>query len=361
MSTPKSLIVSHNFNPGHYSHLIANQKLLSEAGYNSRFHWNAGFNRFSQHEPSIAGNSLRDVVNLKQGDLLVVWFPSLRALLDMAIAKMFTRAKVIYIFHEPVDSIRAYLASGFGLLKTARIMLISLVNRLLVAFSDKIVLPSENAYKVFKSKYSYNGEIAKISLMFDDECGENQILDINNRRFVAYIGTIAEDHAFDEYVKFIIYALKNNILSQVTFLIATRSELPQYLADKLADLMGDPRLKIVSGKPLSNDEINTYFSQSIVVWNAYRRSMQSGVLPKAFMFGTPVIISENNQSEYFVNNETGVEISRTYKEDEICDAIMRIKTDFPKYSHFCREKFLQCFYYKTLSVDFMKLVNREGN
>lgn len=358
MSAPKSLIVSHNYNPGHYSHLIANQKLLSEAGYDCRFHWNESFNRFSQHDSSNAGNSLRAVVDLKQGDLMVVWFPSLRALFDMAIAKIFTRAKIIYIFHEPVDSVRAYLASGFGLLKTARIMLISVVNRLLVAFSDKIVLPSDNAYKVFNSKYSYGGETAKISLMFDDECGTNQILDINKRKFVAYIGTIAEDHAFDEYIKFISYALKNNILPEVTFLIATRSELPPDLAAKLVDFMGNDRLKIVSGKPLSNDEINIYFSQSIVVWNAYRRSMQSGVLPKAFMFGTPVIISENNRSEYFVNNETGVEISKNYKEDEIYDAITRVKTDFAFYSHFCRERFLNCFYYKALSEDFMLLVNQ---
>ena len=50
------------------------------------------------------------------------------------------------------------------------------------------------------------------------------------------------------------------------------------------------RLKLVVGKPMSNLEINNYFNKSLVVWNAYRRSMQSGVLPKAYMFGTPVII-----------------------------------------------------------------------
>ncbi|MBR7784651.1 hypothetical protein, partial [Undibacterium luofuense] len=105
-------------------------------------------------------------------------------------------------------------------------------------------------------------------------------------------------------------------------------------------------LKIVSGKPLSNDEINSYFSQSIVVWNAYRRSMQSGVLPKAFMFGTPVLISSNNRSEFFENNKTGIEISLTYQKSEIYEAIYRIQSDFQKFSNLAREKFLSNFYYK---------------
>jgi hypothetical protein len=44
--------------------------------------------------------------------------------------------------------------------------------------------------------------------------------------------------------------------------------------------------------------------------------MQSGVLPKAYMFGTPVLVSTSNQSEYFEDGVHGVCISDSYTVQE---------------------------------------------
>jgi glycosyltransferase involved in cell wall biosynthesis len=98
-----------------------------------------------------------------------------------------------------------------------------------------------------------------------------------------------------------------------------------------------------------------------VVWNAYRRSMQSGVMPKAFMFGTPVLISDLNQSEFFVNHECG-EIIFKYNYESIVLGISRIIENFSMYSKSCRISFLRNYFYKTHSQQFLEFISssKEG-
>jgi glycosyltransferase involved in cell wall biosynthesis len=91
-----------------------------------------------------------------------------------------------------------------------------------------------------------------------------------------------------------------------------------------------------AGRALTNAEINKYYAKSTVVWNAYKRSMQSGVLAKAYMFGTPVVVSILNKSEYFLDRENGVLVSGKYDFTEIQDAIGDIILRFEEYSSQCR-------------------------
>jgi glycosyltransferase involved in cell wall biosynthesis len=351
----KAIIVSHKFNPGHLSHLLANYKLLSDAGVSVSFLWNRKFSEFSQLniKPGIA--TKKDLLKLNDGDLLIVWFPSIQALLDMLVVRALKKGKIIYIFHEPFDSIRSYLASGFGVVKTIKISLISLVNYLLVLCAHKIILPSDNAFDAFTLKYRCKRYFTKIPLMFDDESLESGLG--VRRQFISYIGTVAEDHAFDEFVKFVTNALGQNLFPDFKFLIATRSDIPIDSLDLLSPFINYQRLVVVSGVPLSNNEINGYYATSIIVWNAYKRSMQSGVLPKAYMFGTPVITSESNQSEFFVDGETGIEIKKGYDVDDISSAIERISIDFSRYSQHCREMFINNYYYISLSDKFLKFIS----
>jgi glycosyltransferase involved in cell wall biosynthesis len=85
--------------------------------------------------------------------------------------------------------------------------------------------------------------------------------------------------------------------------------------------------------------------------------MQSGVLPKAYMFGVPVITSSSGSSEYFINGSTGLAISSDYDSDDFIEAISLMLVSFPKFSLCARAFFLDKFYYKSLSDDFLDGLN----
>jgi hypothetical protein len=85
--------------------------------------------------------------------------------------------------------------------------------------------------------------------------------------------------------------------------------------------------------------------------------MQSGVLPKAYMFGTPVLMSTSNKSEYFEEGVHGALISDQYSRAEFEDAILKMQLKWPALSDNCRAFFLQNFDYRALSSTFMHFVS----
>jgi glycosyltransferase involved in cell wall biosynthesis len=217
-------------------------------------------------------------------------------------------------------------------------------------------LPSNNAFSNIKRAGKNPEKFAKINLMFEDEY--NSCDTPFSRKFVSYIGTIAEDHAFDEFVRFVVNSVERNELPDLQFLIATRSQIPESFQNAVSYCIKQNRLIVKSEKPLSNKEINHYYASSLVVWNAYKRSMQSGVMPKAYMFGTPVVVSDRNQSEFFIDRRTGIMISSVYDFDEILKAVNIISKNFDDYTVNCRSMFLEKFHYKALAKSFMDFVTQ---
>ncbi len=351
----KAYISSRRFHPGHFSHMHANYLMLTEVGFESCLYVNSGFDAESANLNRI--NHFSQLCADKQFQYLIVWFPSIQSVFDMLYVRLFRRnAKIIYFFHEPYDSFSNYLKSGFSLLKTIKITIVQIFNFCLVALANKIVLPSNAALKIYEANYAWlNKPHLRLPLLFSDEL-LGPILEFPERRFISYLGTIAEDHAFDQFVLFVAKASEEGIFPELQFLIATRSDLPEWAVKQLARAMETKKLIVRSGKPLTNTEINTYYHASVVVWNAYKRSMQSGVMPKAFMFGTPVLVSELNQSEFFINHERG-ELIAQYNYESFVSTVNAIIANFPMYSKCSREAFLTQYFYKAHSQEFLKFIS----
>jgi glycosyltransferase involved in cell wall biosynthesis len=335
--------------------MYANYLLLVDLGLSPSLYVNTGFNQMASDLKKI--NHFSQLFSDKDFKYLMVWFPSIQSLVDMLFVRLFRKnVTVIYFFHEPYDSFYSYLKSGFSLLKTIKISIVSLFNLFLVALSNKVVLPSNAALTKYNQNYSWlNKPHIRIPLLFSDEL-LNQVNESSQRPFISYIGTVADDHAFDEFVAFVSRATEENTFTGLQFLIATRSDLPEWVSQKLAGAISAGRLVVHSGRPLTNIEINDYYHSSVVVWNAYRRSMQSGVMPKAFMFGTPVLVSELNQSEFFINHENG-ELITQYNYEIIVVAISNIIMSFANYSKLSREAFLKQYFYKAHAQKFLEFIS----
>lgn len=172
------------------------------------------------------------------------------------------------------------------------------------------------------------------------------------RLYFSYIGTVAADHSFQEYLEFVEWAVTNNKLENICFMIGTKSEFEIPEALKTSS-----RVAIHKGQPMTDEEINAYYSSSIAVWNAYARTTQSGVLAKSFMFGTPVIVLRANLNEFTRDGQNVVAIDDNTDQEQLAAAVEKICGNFDAFSSECRNEFEKSFYYRVHNEEFERIIN----
>jgi glycosyltransferase involved in cell wall biosynthesis len=243
------------------------------------------------------------------------------------------------------------------LVKILKICFINVINIITVLLSDKIILSSSKSFNTYKLKYDkYNNNFTTFPLLFDDEA--LNLIGTKRKKYISYIGTIAADHAFDSYVNFIKVSIEQNWFTNFDFLIACKNNIPIKEKRILSSLLQSGRITISEGYPMTNNEINNYFNESLIVWNAYNRSMQSGVLPKSYMFGAAILGSNSCNNEFINNHVTGILLKNNKDVYEIKDALVEIIESQNFFSTNCRKMFIENFYYKAFSNRFLSFLNQ---
>lgn len=338
------IIVSLNFNPGHVSHLIASYKQMEELGYSSVYYVNPLFAKFLPDNVSIITSDIK----IPKCDVAVITFPSLHNLpLIQRLRKQGT--KILYIFHEPLAPLSHYRVSGFSYKYLMKLWIIDHINSLTVKWSDSILIPSKKALEYYQKNPKYkNPNVQYIPLLYDDEALNAKPC---NRQYISYIGTVAADHSFDEFLKYVEKAIDYNWNPEYKFLIATKSGFD--IPEKLSICS---RVVIKKGTPLTNEEINNAYSSSLLVWNAYTRTTQSGVLAKAYMFGTPALVMKHNLNEFMVDKQTVFSIIDNTDVNEIQSGVENIICNFNRYTTCCRKLFFSHFYYRNYNQVLKKIL-----
>lgn len=343
----KALIISLSPNIGHLSHVIAYNSLFEELGYKSAIYV---LPQSIKYLPSgvDAHTSIR---SMNEYDVALMYSPCFKNIKEALRIKLNSKCKLIYVYHEPLGAKQSFRDAGFSWLKTQMIFLKDKVNCLLIKMADHIILSSKKALEHYENGAykKINQNYTCISLIFTDE--NNSKFHGLSRLYFSYIGTVAADHSFNEFLQFVEWAVRENKLTKLKFLIATKSEfeVPQVLNDS-------PRVEIHKGKPLSNEEINEAYASTLVVWNAYARTTQSGVLAKSFMFGTPAVVLKKNLSEFTMEGQEVVAIDDNTSFVEIESAVNRVVSDFNHFSVSCRRRFEETFYYRRYNEEIRKLV-----
>ena len=150
----KVLIVSLKYHPGHYSHLIAYYSLLQDLGYDSYLLIN---NKFADLDKESAYNKLYNmpISNYKKFYLVIFLFPSLKNILEIIKFKIFSSSKIIYLFHEPINSYNEFYKTGFNTFQIIKLFFIDIINKITIFLSDKLILPSKTALSVYKKNIIY--------------------------------------------------------------------------------------------------------------------------------------------------------------------------------------------------------------
>jgi hypothetical protein len=342
----KAVIISDNNHIGHLSHSLAFYRLCENVGLDVTLYIHKDLEKYI---PSEYNAVFSDKGLMGHYDVAIIYSPSVHNLGIVIRLRMGGCRKIFYVFHEPISSFKPFKEAGFSNSYILKLRLGNIYQTIMTYMVDGIILASNQAIQQYcKSKVYRKNAYDYMPLIFDDESSSQS----SNREFFSYIGTVAADHSFQEYLDFVCYAIKHNRLPNINFLIATKSsfEVP-------VELQTSDRVVIQQGRPMSNSEINEFYSKTFVVWNAYERSMQSGVLAKSFMFGTPAIVLRKNLSEFTQDGVEVKSINCNTDKEEIETAVGIIVNNFIDYSTNCRKRFLETFYYKKYNTFFRQLLN----
>ena len=257
------------------------------------------------------------------------------------------------LYHEPWDGIRERIKEGNEILKY---LMINIYQKYLILNSDIILLPSEIAYKNYeKYEKKFNSSYYKTQLIFVDE---NNKSDEIIKKYFSYIGTVTESHNFIRYIEVIKYINKKN--KNIQFAIFTKTNISKYLDSDLKRMVQEDKIIIKHGENLTNSEINEAYKNSFCIWNFYKRSTQSGVLPKAYMFSTPVLASNlETFSKNVLRGKTGEILELNADDETIFSIVEKIRNDIENYSKNCRSIFYEKFEYKSQKKTIENIIEKE--
>ena len=336
-------LVSLRFKPGFVSHLSAFAKACHELGFESEFVVDLRYKRF----PDLAAVAPVSVYTgtWQRGCFTHALFTNV-SLQNRRLALQLKAwgVRILYLYHEPWKRSLDFL-KGEGFKGWISATLAHHASKAMLKISDAVILGSRYGAEVYGERdVRYNRNAFHLPLMFDDEVLPTEREELGRRQYFSYIGAICRSHGFDQYLAFVRESLRRK--PNLRFLIASRLPLPPYVLKDPIIRRNLNRVEILCGRPLQTEEINECYRESFCVWNLYWRSTQSGVLPKAFMFGTPVLASRLGSFCEYVKDRCNGRFGNPEDTQGIEAALDDIRENIARYTVNCRKTFLETFFYR---------------
>jgi len=343
-------ISSLKFSAAHMSHMIAYAKLFEYMGHDPIFWLDKGYQKMIMEQETFPTVWYTGAVPT-DAKAVLLYNPSVS---NSKVSKKLERhgLKLLYVYHEPWESFQQRLKEG--LKQALKAFVAHYYSTRVLKYADIVIVPSNYALKLYnKSDEKYNKNVIMIPLLFDDELTSK--LDVSKKEYFSYIGHAVRGHMFDKYIELIKWIYTSG--SNMKFEIATGTDIRRTIRKDaiIQKMISTGALKLSYGRPLSNLEINQAYERSFCVWNVYRRSTQSGVLPKAFMFGTPVIASNLGSFPEFVRDGENGYLVDDYSFESLYKKLILVNENIGIVSQNCRNTFEKTFYWKA-QVDKMRQI-----
>lgn len=348
----KAVVISLRFNPGFLQTLIGYARALGGLGIVTEFLVDPlyeGFEEVAAAGPLIA---YRGAAISKTWDIAIFLNPSIDNY-RVGIQLKTCGAKILYLYHEPWQLSLAYVRHE-GLRGAARAMAAHRATVPVLRLADRILLPSKTALEIYRQVDAHhNSNAIYFPLIFEDQA-QRSIADLlAQKRYFSFIGNPCRSHGFDHYIDVIRYGIRAG--HKIQFLIASRFPVPKVVLRDPILRNNLHRIELRCGRPLSEEEINGCFAASFSVWNLYRRTTQSGVLPKAFMFGAPVIASRIGSFPESVRDGWNGRFADPRDLEDVWDAVQYMQKNLSSFARNCRTTFREAFYYGS-NVDALKKI-----
>jgi glycosyltransferase involved in cell wall biosynthesis len=346
-------VVSLRFNPAFIQHLIAFGKMIRELGHDPAFVLNSAYSGFAElgavadvFEPDFGhdGGALSHAVFLN---------PSVENQ-KMAASLKAKGTKVLYVLHEPWQPMLNFVWTE-GLLPGLKGLLAHRISTPVIKLADVVILESRYGLKAYEaSDVKYNRNCVYFPQIYDDEAPAEIDKLVAKKRYFGFIGALCRSHGFEDFLRFMIDSFQRR--TDLQFLIASRNPLPDEVRKNPIIAANLDKVEVRCGRPMSNAEMNDCYSECFCIWNIYRRSTQSGVMPKAFMFGTPVLASSLGSFPEYVQDGVNGKFAVPGDRSRIHKSIDEMRGDLKTYAANCRKTFLGEFFYRSKSSNFQELL-----
>ncbi len=349
----KAVVVSVRFSPAFVQHAVAYAKGLRELGFDVRFLLHSGYRAFP--ELNAVAPAAFDFTRAAAEPLSHAFFLNTSAR-NAHLARQLKRtgARILFLYHEPWNFSWDYLRRE-GIKAAAATILAHRIAVPMLKLADAVILESQYGLKLYRdADIRHNRNAHYFPQIYDDEAAGLPGQTPEKRPYFSYIGNISRPHGFDQFVALAREFLRRDL--NVRFLIASKDRLPGSVANDKLLREHCGRVRFCCGRPLGSAEINGLFAESFCVWNLYRRSTQSGVLPKAFMFGTPVIAGDLGSFPEFVKDGWNGRFASAGDDEGILSALEDIRNRQSEYARNCRATFLETFSYKSRLADLERLL-----
>lgn len=350
-------IVCLKYAPGMWQHITSFARNLRQRGYPVRlvlspgYHWmnNGEFREASHYSfppdrpPTfwrtglaylwLPWSQFRQVFlqHPPAGLLLVSWHPTNFLLLRL-VKSCYRQVPTLVWLHEPFkDDKRIYGA------KAGIIHLVELFQTLSLRYLDVVILHSRRAQRLFQQRYpKFRGMTQLISLPFQDD-GPGAA---DGRRYISFLGRADRAKGIESFFALVKGADRQDM--KVEFQIVTASNIDKQLQELPPGAR--QRLKVVNQPQIADEVLRQGAAQSLAVLALYKETMQSGVIPVAWMKGAPVIGTDiEGITEWVRHHETGVIVSANPSLEEITGAIDYIYSHFNEMTGRCRAAYLTTF------------------
>lgn len=362
----KVLIASLKFSPGHSSHLMAYQTMFSGIGHSAELLLDSGYRSFIEED--FLGNCVfvdgKDACSkcLGEADLVVIYNLSpWDASLIRAVRSRNSHAKAAIVYHEPYRGLAETLGSFFkgdrGLKHVVSILGRHAVSRSVLKQCDQVWLPSQNAVDEYERVDArINPSYRYFPLIFRDEMSEET--KALERKYFSYISTALPAKGFAEYLACVKDFSKRD--KSIQFQVVTKTDISKHLDEELNGLIAEGRLCVEQGRPQPNEVMNRAYAQSLCTWFGYNASTQSGVLCKAFMFGSPGIATRLGAFEECIDGTNSLFVDSNRDVDGVYDAFRQIAGNSEAFSARARDTYFELFDYHKHSALMAELLSSMG-
>lgn len=245
------------------------------------------------------------------------------------VRKLNPNIKMSLYLHEPYKLDKSY----YGFKKSIYIMLIEFIQGMVVKHMDYVILPSQQAFSLFKMKYSdFKGE-GFISPLCIPDCYKKQQ---EKRKYFSMVGNANLATGHDAFIELVNYIGKKEF--EYEFCLISSSDISRFL--KKLTKEGRKKLKIINKQIIKDSEINKVIQESYAVFRLDKEVTQSGVIPVSYMNATPIIarnIAGLRQHVQHKNN--GYLIPNNSTTEDFMDAMSFVKDNFSQLSKNARQSY----------------------
>ncbi len=218
------------------------------------------------------------------------------------------------LLHEPYKKEKLV----YGVPKAMYIWILELVQSVAIRVADEVIVPSETAARAFWQRYPwFERSVKVVPLLFEDKACSIDL----PRRYVSFLGHAVKVKGVELFFELVEESTRRGL--DFNFQIVTSSDISQHLTSLSRSARSN--LRVVSSTWLSDEEISFAARESAIFLALYETVMQSGVIPVAFMNGTPVIATDLDGLTEFVRHKYNgwiVPVNPSY--DQVFNAIFQI-------------------------------------